>query len=82
MRLKHKRQILLISPIVLLIGFSFFLLGANYYYSSRAEYLLREVRDLKLENSSIAELKPVGSEYGFRYEETPPDKCVDVACLH
>jgi hypothetical protein len=24
----------------------------------------------------------MGSKFGFRYEETPPDKCIDVPCLH
>lgn len=82
MRLKRKWQVLLVSPIALVVGFYFFLLGANYYYATRAENLLREIRALKLDRSSVAELKRLGSKHGFRYDESPGDKCVDTSCLN
>lgn len=82
MRRKRQWQLWLISPFLLLSGLYLFLVGANYYYASRAEYLLRQIRDLKLENASIAELKRIGSEHGLRYDETPADSCIDVPCLY
>ncbi len=82
MTLKRKWLPLLLAPVVSAFGFYVLLLGTNYYYANRAEYLLRRIRNLKLDNSSIAELKQIGSEQGFRYDETPADRCIDIACLN
>jgi hypothetical protein len=43
-----KCRLLLIAGLaVLFLGCYFFLLGANYYYARRAEYLLERIRALK-----------------------------------
>src|SRR5258708_7759714 len=80
MMLKHKWLMFLLAPVVLTFGFFLFLLGANYYYAKRATYVLQRIRALKIDNSSIAELKRLGSEHGLRYDE--PDNCTDRPYLH
>ena len=57
-----------------------FLVGANYYYAQRAKYLLERIRSMPLDNSAISELKALGSEHGFRYEEAT--NCEVSTCLH
>jgi len=71
---------LLISPLVIVLGFYFFLIGANYYYANRAAYLLERIRALQLDNSSIAELRHLGLERGFRYEEG--GDCTSRPCIY
>ncbi len=81
MLLSRKWWLLLIYPFVAVVVFYYlFLIGANYYYASRAAYLLQRVRTLQLDNSSIAELRRLGSEHGFRYEEA--SDCADQPCIH
>jgi hypothetical protein len=76
----RKWWLLLISPFVAAAVFCLFLIGANYYYASRAAYLLQRIRTLRLDNSSVAELRRLGSEHGFRYEEA--SNCADWPCIH
>jgi hypothetical protein len=71
--------LLLIYPAAAVVGFYLFLIGANYYYAGRAAYLLQRIRGLRLDNSSVAELRRLGSEHGFRYEEA--SDCAD-GCIH
>jgi len=59
-----------------------FLAVANYYYAERAEYLLERIRGLKINNSSIAELRQIGSEHGFLYVAAAPNKCINTSCLN
>jgi len=80
MDLKCKWRLLLISPLVTVLGFYLFLIGANYYYARRAAYLLEKIRVLTIDNSSIAELKRLGSEHGFRCEVA--SDCTNVTCIH
>lgn len=77
----HKLWGFSIFVIILSLASYFFLFAANHYYVNRADYLLQQVRALKLDNSSIGTLKHLGSERGFRYEETPAEKFIDVPCL-
>jgi hypothetical protein len=70
-----------VYPLVIVIGFYLFLVSANYYYAKRAAYLLHRIRALKIDDSSIAELKSLGSEHGFRYEEEPGN-CASRPCIH
>lgn len=80
MQLKRRWRLLLISPLVVVFGSWLFLIGANYYYAKRAAYLLQRIRALKLDNTSIADLKRLGSEHGLRYAEATD--CANTACLH
>jgi hypothetical protein len=75
-----RRWQLLVSPLVIVIGFYLFLISANYYYAKRAAYVLHRINSLKIDNSSIAELKRLGSEHGLSYEE--PSSCANMTCLH
>jgi hypothetical protein len=68
MNLRAQWRRLLITPLLIIVGFYFFLLGANYYYAGRAAYVLQRIEALKLDNSSVEELKRLGSERGLRYE--------------
>jgi hypothetical protein len=72
--------LLLIYCSFAVLGCYLFLICANYYYASRAAYLLQRIRALQLNNSSIAELQRLGSEHGFRYQEG--GDCTDGDCLH
>ncbi|HZS96437.1 MAG TPA: hypothetical protein VFA40_06645 [Terriglobales bacterium] len=65
---------------VLAGGFCTFLIGANYYYAQRATYLLERIRTLPLDDSAVTELKALGSEHGFRYEEAT--NCGKSPCIH
>lgn len=81
---KRKWRLLVISPLVAVLGFYLFLIGANYYYAKRAAYLLERIRALKIDNSSVEELRRLGSAHGLRYDgyaDTQTDKCVNIACL-
>jgi hypothetical protein len=66
---------LLIIPLILYL----FLLSANYYYATRAVYVLQRIRDLQINNSSIEMLKRLGSEHGLRYEVPP--WCASIQCM-
>lgn len=79
MRLKFQWW-LFVLPVASMLGFYLFMVGANYYYAGRAAYLLKRIRDLKLDNSVAAELKQIGSEHGFRYEEEK--NCGQTSCMH
>lgn len=68
--------LLLLIPLI----FCLFLVGANYYYARRAAYLGGRIRDLKVDNSSIEELKRLGSEHGLRYEAA--SNCATKPCVH
>src|ERR1035441_125362 len=70
----------LIYPFMAVAGCYLLLLCANYYYASRAAYLLQRIRTLPLDNSSVAELRHWGAEHGFRYEEARD--CADQPCIH
>jgi hypothetical protein len=74
-----KWRFLLISPLVLILSSYLFLIGANYYYAGRAEYVLQRIRALPINQSSVAELKRLGSERGLRYQE--PQSCEN-SCIH
>jgi hypothetical protein len=81
---KRTWRLLVISPLVAVLGFYLFLIGANYYYAKRAAYLLERIRALKIDNSSVEELRRLGSAHGFRYDgygDTQTDHCVNIACL-
>jgi hypothetical protein len=80
MLLLRRWWLLLIYPFVAVVGLYLFLICANYYYAGRAAYLLRRIRALQLDNSSVAELRLLGSEHGFRYEEA--GDCADRPCIH
>ena len=82
MQLKRRWRLLLISPLVVVFGSWLFLISANYYYAKRAAYLLQAILALKVDNSSIAELKRLGSQHGLRYEESEASACANNACLH
>jgi hypothetical protein len=71
---------LFLVPPIFAIGFCLSLVGANYYYAQRAKYLLERIRQMPADNSAIAELRRVGSEHGFRYEETT--NCGSMPCIH
>ena len=77
---KRRGRLLTVSPLVIVIGFYLFLISANYYYAKRAAYVLHRIGALKIDNSSIAELKRLGSEHGLRYEEA--DNCASMPCIH
>jgi len=79
MRTSRRRRLLII-PVVLAGGFCTFLIGANYYYAQRATYLLERIRTLPLDDSAVTELKALGSEHGFRYEEAT--NCGKSPCIH
>jgi|ERR1700728_93761 len=66
---------LLLTPVI----FYLLLIGANYYYATRADYILQRIRNLKIDNSSIEELKRLGSEHGLRYEV--PAFCATTPCI-
>jgi hypothetical protein len=76
----RKRWLLLICFSLALPGVYFFWICANYYYASRAAYLLQRIRTLQLDNSSVGELRRLGSERGFRYEEA--SNCAALPCIH
>jgi hypothetical protein len=85
MPLSRKWRSLLISPLLAALSVYVFLISANYYYAKRAEYVLQKIRALKLDNSSIADLRRLGSEHGLRYDgyaEAGADNCVNTACLY
>ena len=67
-------------PPPLVLGFCLFLVGANYYYAQRATYLLDRIRDMPLNDSAAIELKTLGSEHGFRYEEAT--NCENSPCIN
>ena len=67
---------LVLTPVI----FYLFLIEANYYYATRADYILQRIRDLKIDDSSIEELKRLGSEHGLRYEA--PANCAGTPCAH
>ncbi|MGA3105271.1 MAG: hypothetical protein ABSD53_12385 [Terriglobales bacterium] len=75
-----KLRLLLILPFTVAMVFYLFLVGANYYYASRAAYLLQQIRTLPLDKSGEATLRGLGSEHGFRYVEA--SNCADSPCLH
>ena len=79
MNLKAKWR-LLITPFLIIVGFYLFLIGANYYYARRAAYVLQRIQALKLDNSSIEELKRLGSEHGLRYEASI--YCANTPCAY
>jgi len=79
MSFTRRWRILLLLPI-LAVSFCLFLIGANYYYAQRASHLLERIRAMPLDNSAIAELKRLGSEHGFRYEEA--HDCDKTPCIH
>jgi hypothetical protein len=84
MRLNRKWRLSIISPLVAVLGFYLFLIGANYYYAKRAAYLLERIRALKIDNSCVEEIRRLGSERGFRYDgyaDAQTDNCVNMACL-
>jgi hypothetical protein len=66
---------LLLTPVI----FYLLLIGANYYYATRADYILQRIRNLKIDNSSIEELKRLGSEHGLRYDV--PAFCAATPCI-
>ena len=68
--------VLLLAPAI----FYLFLVGANYYYATRAAYVLQRIRNLKIDNSSIEELSRLGSERGLRYEAA--SNCATMPCIH
>jgi hypothetical protein len=71
---------LLLPSLAVALGVYLFLLGANYYYAKRADYLLQRIRALRIDNSSIAELRELGSEHGLRYEQA--NNCASDPCMH
>ena len=79
MRLKLIRWRLLAFLFLTPVIFYFSLVGANYYYAMRATYVLQRIRDLKIDNSSIEELKRLGSEHGLRYETAA--NCAIAPCV-
>jgi hypothetical protein len=84
MPLNRKLRLSLISLVSVVICLYLFLIGANHYYANRAGYLLEQVRILPLDNSSVDELRRLGSARGFRYEkgpncgDTPGTSCLDM----
>jgi hypothetical protein len=83
MPLTRKLCLSLLSLMCVVICLYLFLIGTNYYYANRAAYLLQRVRTLPLDDSSIDELRRLGSEYGFHYEEA--SNCAetpDVGCMN
>lgn len=79
MPLARKLCLLLISLVSVVICLYLFLIGTNYYYASRAAYLLQQVRALQLDSSSVDELRRLGSDHGFHYEEAR--NCTERPCI-
>jgi hypothetical protein len=82
MYVKLKWRFLLLSPLVIVPSLYLFLLCANYYYATRAAYILQRIRTMKVDNSSIAELKRLGSEHGLRYLEAGAEACASGECIY
>jgi hypothetical protein len=61
------------------VFFYLFLISANYYYSTRAAYVLQRIRNLQIDNSSIEILKRLCSEHGLLYEV--PALCETTPCI-
>jgi len=85
MWLKRSWHLLLICPFVIVLSLYVFLLGANYYYARRAAHVLQRIREMKIDNSGIAELKTLGSEHGLVYIGGDAKDCAnagpDTDCL-
>lgn len=80
MAFSRKRYLVVALPFFALIGLYLFLVGANYYYAGRAAYLLHRIRELRLDDSAITELRGLGSEHGFRYEKAT--NCSISPCMY
>lgn len=64
----RKSQLPLALPLFLIVCLYLFLITANYFYATRAAHMLDRIRAMKLDNSSIAAIKRLGSERGIRLD--------------
>jgi hypothetical protein len=79
---KRPAQVIALSVVVLVVGFSDYLRIEQYRFRRQAERLLSDMRELESKKASAAEVRFVVRNWGFEEWKSPVVPCTYNGCVY